>query len=223
MNRKYDVGKRILWAENNYQEIINLLYDSLSTDISSYAKLTSELLEHLNSVYDYSIKDLVDKTGIIIERNYYFPFRVITNNNALIQLPANTIIYLNNLANMFSTNEFIPDTIIEYNVINKMRKLVNAGKHNKISVSMKTFDNGDIKYTSTTNTVVILEAEKLENSGFKFNPHHKREGKVNNLLFDDDEILNESDRIVTSFCMKCIGGTKYIMKILYDYIENYSI
>ena len=42
-----------------------------------------------------------------------------------------------------------------------MRKLMNAGKHNKTTARIKQKDDGDIMYSSSYNTVVILKSRGL--------------------------------------------------------------
>lgn len=219
--RKDDIYKRIEWAHQNNENVAKELRynNNIDIDIEKCIKLISECLEHLNTVYDYFIHDFVEKSAILINRDYYFPFSQIVNKNPLINLPKSYFNFINDIAIKFDTEEIIPNTNIKYNIIKKMRKLVNSGKHNNISANMNTVDTGDIQYEFGGGSVIVHSAENLENQGYIVNPHMDKKGKVLNLFFNDTEILENDEREVFHFCTYLISGTKKIIEIGYHFIE----
>ena len=68
MTRKADINERITWAAENHQTVLNILYKHHDSEISQFTKLGSESLEHLNTVFDYSIQDIMELSSVQIKR-----------------------------------------------------------------------------------------------------------------------------------------------------------
>lgn len=228
MSRYSDITSKLEYIEYKRQEMMQALFNAKKEkcEPSYFKHIVADILSSTRECFDYCAKDILENKIIVNTSNEkliarfndgkiraYFPFyknELENRNNPFYELKDIQVDFyqhLIKLADNFASDNLIPNTLLKYSDLIKLKDLVNEKKHDKL-IAIESNSNQEYIIEDNGFSMVIPIKEQKGWDTFKVSEDSK-------VSIVSEFRLEYIDEEISMFCMGANKSTEIIIKEIY--------